>query len=120
MQNTVSATSPGASHTKSVKLVLRSKAATKAQTDLPPGTPLDVLSQELPSRDFEDQVPLDVIIDRLVQDAYARLVELSDTCVDTFFVPCGDYNLCVLLLQTPWECTASSSERSGSLCCRDS
>ena len=85
MQNPVSATSPGASHTKSVKLVLRTRTTTKAQTDLPPGTPIEVLSQELPSRDFEDQVPLDAIIDRLVQDAYARLVELSDTCVDKGF-----------------------------------
>lgn len=68
--------------TKSVKLVIRPKA----QAPLPPGTPLDVLSQELPPANFNDQIPLSIIIDRVVQDAYARLVELSDTWALTIFL----------------------------------
>ncbi|KAF8343097.1 mediator complex subunit MED14-domain-containing protein [Cantharellus anzutake] len=79
---------------KSVKLVIRPKApgtTVKASTGgaggpssaQPVGTPLEVLEQELPPRAFADQIPLGSIIDRLVQDAYARLIELSDTLPGT-------------------------------------
>jgi len=77
----VSATSPSAPM-KSVKLVLRQKSAPKVPQDGPPGTPLEVLERELPPRTaFVDQIPLADIVDRLVQDAYSKLVELSDTYV---------------------------------------
>ena len=78
---------------RSVKLVIRSKvpgatpkySTGSGSTSVPPvGTPLEVLEQELPPRVFADQVPLESIIDRMVQDAYARLVELSDTYVSNF------------------------------------
>jgi hypothetical protein len=70
---------------KSVKLVLRQKTAPKAPQDGPPGTPLEVLERELPPRTaFVDQIPLADIVDRLVQDAYSKLVELSDTYVPGF------------------------------------
>lgn len=65
---------------KSVKLVLRQKNTPKPPQDGPPGTPLDVLERELPPRAaFVDQIPLADVVDRLVQDAYSKLVELSDT-----------------------------------------
>lgn len=77
----VSAASPSAPM-KSVKLVLRQKSAPKVPQDGPPGTPLEVLERELPPRAaFVDQIPLADIVDRLVQDAYSKLVELSDTYV---------------------------------------
>lgn len=66
---------------KSVKLVLRQKnTSSKPHQDGPPGTPLDVLERELPPRNaFLDQIPLADVVDRLVQDAYSKLVELSET-----------------------------------------
>ena len=67
---------------KSIKLVLRQKTAPKVPQDGPPGTPLEVLERELPPRAaFVDQIPLADIVERLVQDAYSKLVELSDTYV---------------------------------------
>lgn len=85
------ATSPAAPMTKSVKLVLKPKNAASKQrsihqddhllpSDTPAIVPLELLEKELPPKTaFTDQVPLADIIDRLVQDAYSKLVELSDT-----------------------------------------
>ncbi|KAF8305241.1 MED14-domain-containing protein [Clavulina sp. PMI_390] len=77
--STAAATAPA---TKAVKLVLKTKgSSTKPSQGIPPpDIPLNELERELPPRDaFTDQVPLADIIDRLVQDSYSRLVELSDT-----------------------------------------
>ena len=98
-----SATSPTApAGTKSVKLVLRPKATPKTSlneqnapiTPAQPSTPLDALLRELPPKDaFEDQIPLADVIDRLVQDSYSKLVELSETYA--------------LFLRLPTDCTPS-------------
>jgi mediator of RNA polymerase II transcription subunit 14 len=125
------ATSPTAhSTTKSVKLVLRPKAISKPS--LPhsnepaaparPPTPIEVLEKELPPKSaFEDQIPLADIVDRLVQDAYSKLVELSDTYASSqlghafvFHRPPGSYSslavVCNSLPGTPLEARAKEIE----------
>ena len=75
--------------TKSVKLLLRNKAALRNVsrpdgygTLAPPqqSIPVEELERELPPKNaFQDQIPLAEVVDLIVQDAYSKLVELSDT-----------------------------------------
>lgn len=87
-----SPTTPTATTTqKSLKLKIKGPGArpanqpteTTSSSSMPPRTPaipIQELERELPPKDaFEELVPVGEIVDRIVQEAYSKLVELTDT-----------------------------------------